>query len=215
MIIILYILGVLLFILAALLLLPWRFGLQAANQPALDIKAELKWAFGLLGFRASYDSEGFNTRIILFGFSKALSSDNQKTGTDSAPEKRKRKGRRGSLSDYLNRSLIASFTRLLRSLVRALHLDVNLSGRYGFEEPDITAMAALLIRFLAGGGSAINLTPDYSQSVVDVSGYLRGRVIIAQILGIGIRFLFSKPVRAIWWPKIKIRRKRKEIIQYA
>jgi len=113
----------------------------------------------------------------------------------------------------LNRSLIASFTHLLRSLVRALHLDVNLSGRYGFEEPDITALAALLIRFL-GRGSVLNLTPDYSQAIADISGYIRGRVIIAQVLGIGMRFLFSKPVRAIWWPKIKFKRKRKEIIQY-
>jgi len=113
----------------------------------------------------------------------------------------------------LNRSLIASFTHLLRSLVRALHLDVNLSGRYGFEEPDITALAALLIRFL-GRGSVLNLTPDYSQAIADISGYIRGRVIIAQVLGIGMRFLFSKPVRAIWWPKIKLKRKRKEIIQY-
>ncbi|MEN6389566.1 MAG: hypothetical protein ABFD04_04070 [Syntrophomonas sp.] len=214
MIVILYILGVFLLIVAAILILPWRFGLQAQNQPALDITAELKWALGMLGFRASYDREGFNSQIILFGFGKALGSDNKKSGTDSKSEKPKRKRQRGALSDYLNRSLIVSFTRFLRRLIKALRLDINLSGRYGFEEPDVTAMAALLTRFL-GCGNTINLQPDYSQTVLDINGYIRGRVIIAQILGIGMQFLFSKPVRAKWLPKIKFKRKGKEIIQYA
>ena len=214
MIIILYILGVLLLMLAALLLLPWRFRLQAANQPALDIEAELKWASGMLGFRAWYNREGFDSQLLIFGFRKSLSSVQRKTGTDSGPKESKRKPRKGARSDYLNPAMITSFTRLLRSLVRALRLDVNLNGRYGFEEPDITAMAALLISFL-DRGCAINLKPDYSRAIADISGYIRGRVIIAQILGIGVRFLFSMPFRAIWWPRIRSNKKRKELIQYA
>ncbi|MEQ8174189.1 MAG: hypothetical protein ABRQ26_03885 [Syntrophomonadaceae bacterium] len=213
MIIILYILGAFLLILASLLLLPWRFGLQAENQPALEIKAELEWAFGTFGFRASYGSGGFNSQVVIFGFARHLSSDKKETAVDTASEKPKRKPRRGALSDYLNRSMIASLILLLRRLIKALHLDVNLSGRYGFEEPDITAITTLLIGFL--GGSAINLKPDYSRGILDIRGYVRGRVIVARILVIAVQFLLSKPVRAIWRPNITIKRKRKEIIQYA
>lgn len=200
-------------LLAMILLVPWRFEIQADNETYLEVKAEFKWAAGLLGLEASYDSGGFTARIRLFGLSKPLSSGKKMSEADATPKKPKRKRRKSSLSDYLNRSMIASFTRLLHSLIKALHLDAKVSGSYGFEEPDITAMSALLIMLL-GSSPSINLKADYSQAIVDVRGYIRGRIIIAQMLGIGIQFLVSKPVRAIWWPKIKIKRKRKEIIQY-
>lgn len=213
MIIVLYVLGVLLLILVAILFIPLRFELQANNQPALSIIAKLKWAFGMVGFKAAYGSEGLSTQAFFFGLSRPLNSDKNRPQTDSAAEKPEHKRGRGSLLNYLNRSMLASITLLLRRLIKALRLDVNLSGRYGFEEPDVTAMAALISGFL--NSSAVNLQPDYSRAILDIRGYVRGRIILAQLLLIAARFLFSKPVKAIWWPKIKTRRKGKEIIQYA
>jgi hypothetical protein len=138
-----------------------------------------------------------------------------------APGKKKPRTEKGgggssvNIASFINRDLFVAIKVAFRQLVRALHFDLNLSGTYGFEDPSLTGFTVGVISAANRGSRSIDLNPDFTREVVDMRGGIRGWVIPLQIMAICIVFLFRKPVRAMWWPKIKFKKKQKEAVRYA
>lgn len=210
---ILVILGILLVI---ILLVPFNFGFAGEWVHALRFQGEVGWAGGLLGFKMTYDEGRYNLVLAFLGLRKVMPQRERKTSREKkqSPTKGETKSG-GGMWKFVNRQLFSAVKMTFSKLVRALHLNLKLFGRYGFDDPSLTGITAGLIAALGRSGSSIELNPDFSEEVVQIRGSAGGWFIPLHILAIGIVFLFKKPVRAVWWSKIKFRKKQKEAVQYA
>jgi hypothetical protein len=210
---ILIILGVLLGI---ILLAPFHFDFGGEYKESLNLQGQVGWAGGLLKIRIIRSEGIFHWSLGFLGLKKSNPVGTRKNISPQKPRaEKKRAGSTGNLTSFLNLQLFTAVKVVFRKLVRGLHLRWNLSGIYGFDDPSMTGVMIGVIAALNGGSSSLDLNPDFNRAVVDIRGSIRGWFSPLQILAICIVFALKKPVRAIWWPKIKIRKKQKEALKYA
>lgn len=202
-----------------ILLAPVNFGLggeYGEYAHGLSFKGRVGWAGGLLGFKITYSEGNLNLVLQILGLNKILTPRDSRTPRGKKPSREKgRPQSGGSILSIINRQLFSAVSVFLGRLVRALHLDLKLSGRYGFDDPCLTGMSAAIIAVLNRGGSSVDLNPDFSGETVEIRGSIRGWFIPLHILVIALVFLLKKPVRAVWWSQINFKRKQKEVVQYA
>ena len=117
--------------------------------------------------------------------------------------------RRRVLRALRSPGLAAAALRLVARTVRATHpRDVQLSGRFGFDDPADTGqiwalMAGPLSAALAGpaaaAGISMSLSPDFQGRALALEGGGRFTVIPGQLLAVVLAFVFSRgPRRAAW-----------------
>jgi len=220
--VLIYILLAFIALLGLLLLAPIHFDIGGEYAESLRFQGRVRWAGGLLSLEILHREGKFYGALGIFGLEKAISIRGGKKPKSEENIKsnklfsQKGDGKSvGNISSFLNLQLFTAVKNVFHRLVRALHLGLILSGTYGFEDPSLTGMAVGLLAALNIDNSSIDLSPDFTRAVVDMRGSFKGWIIPLQILVIGIVFLLMKPVRAIWWPKIKFRKKQKEAVQYA
>ncbi|HWP95432.1 MAG TPA: hypothetical protein VN426_01135 [Syntrophomonadaceae bacterium] len=213
--VLIYCLSILAVLLAAVILAPIQYCLLGEYAQGFDFRGRIRWAGGFFSFEMIRSDRKVHLSLGLMGIRKNISPGAGKsTKTEKPSPKKGREKSFGNIMAFINRQLFTALKNLLGKIIRALHLNMNLSGTYGFEDPSLTGMVMGLIATLPGIGGSIDLHPDFTQSIVDIRGSIRGWFVPLQILAIGVVFIFKKPVRALWWPKIKIRRKQKEVVQY-
>lgn len=198
---------------AIVLIAPIHFSFGGDYAQKLNLQGRITWAGGLISLEMILNEGKTHLSFGLLGLKKAISVPEKK----AAPKKKRSsgKGPLGNISSFINRQLFTAVKVVLQKLLRALHLHFNLSGLYGFDDPSLTGVMVGTIAALNLDNSSIALDPDFTRAVIDIKGSFRGWFIPLHILAIGIVFLFKKPVRAIWWPKIKFKKKQKEDVQYA
>ncbi len=204
-------------LLALFLLVPIHFDGSFEYAGHLNITGRIRWASGLICFEINRHQEMLCWRLRVLGFRKSgpvRNAGEERGLLEKTSSKKRQSGSPGKIMSYVNRQLLAEIKTVSLKLMRALHLDLNLSGRYGFDDSSLTGYAAAVMAAL-NSGSSVNLVPDFSREVLDVRGNLKGWLIPMRIIGIALSFLLKKPVRAIWWPMIKFRKKQKEVFKYA
>jgi len=208
--------------LAIISLAPIHFDIWGEYADSVSFQGRVRWAGGLLGFEILRREGNFHWTLGIFGLkkSKPETAEKKTPKNEKNPKSEKRQAQKGrdksigNIASFLNLQLFKAVKDVFHKLVGALHLDLNLSGTYGFDDPSLTGVTVGFIAALDRGSSSIDLTPDFSREVVDVRGSIKGWIIPLQILAICVVFLLMKPVRAIWWPRIKFRKKQKEAVQY-
>ena len=214
--VLIYILVTLGALLGIILLVPINFGFRGEFAESLSFQGQVGWAGGLFRLEIIRSEGILHWAMSFLGMKKSIPKSAKETPASKKPPTKKKVSRStGSISTYINRQLFAAVKVVLRKLVQSLHLNLNLSGTYGFDDPSLTGVTAGLIAAIFGKSASIELKPDFTEAVVDVKGSIRGWFIPLQIVVICIVFSLSKPVRAIWWPKIKFRKKQKEVVKYA
>ncbi len=220
--VLLYILYTLAVLLGIILLAPIHFDFGGEYAQSLSFQGRMRWAGGLLGLEIDHREGKFNGALGIFGLKKTISirsgktANSEKTSKSQKTHSPKKDNDSGSnISSFFNLQLFTAVNNVFHQLVRALHLRLNLSGTFGFDDPSLTGVTLGLISTFDRGSGSLDLTPDFTRAVVDMRGSFKGWMIPLQILVIGIVFLLMKPVRAIWWPKIKFRKKQKGAAQYA
>jgi hypothetical protein len=70
-------------------------------------------------------------------------------------------------------------------------------GTYGFDDPYYTGITCALINTLMPyiEGFRVNLTPVFDEAVLKGRFKIQGKVVMAVILWIAIKFILSQPVR--------------------
>jgi hypothetical protein len=209
-------------LLGLIILAPLHFEVEGEYAESLSFQGQVRWAGGLLSFAMVRREGTFQWSWSFIGVKMAATEKKGKTDKiekashRKKPDTQKGKGDSGgSISSYLNPQLFMAVKEVIFKLLRALHLRVNVSGTYGFDDPSLTGMTMGLMSALNSRKNTIDLTPDFTREIFDIRGSMAGWIIPLQILVIAIVFLLMKPVRAIWWPKIKFRKKQKEAVQYA
>jgi len=99
--------------------------------------------------------------------------------------------------------LLLAILKTLLSIIKACHLRLQLSGRYGTTDPALTGLAAGLIAALPAEHGSLNVHPDFSGPALELAGKASGRVIPLVMLGLALQLLMAKPVARLWWPGLK------------
>ncbi len=216
-----YILITLAFLLGLVLLVPIHFDLLGEYKESLSLQGRVRWAWRVVSLEIIRSEGRFHWTLSLLGLKKVdpkregEAVKSEKTLKSEKSLEKKRGDSINNLSSFINLQLFTAMKDVLHKFVRALHMRLNLSGMYGFDDPSLTGITVGLIAAFNRGKNSIDLNPDFTREVVDVRGSFKGWFVPLQILAIGLVFLFKKPVRAIWWPKIKLKRKQKEAVKYA
>lgn len=204
-------------LLIAILLVPIHFYFQGGYAQRVNFQGRIRWTGGFLSLDITRSEGKIQTSLGLLGIKKHMSPGAGTSRKDQkpSPEKGREKSSGNNIMDFISRQLFAAVKDLLGKLIRAWHLNINLAGIYGFEDPSLTGIVMGLIATFQYVSGSIDLSPDFTEAVVDIQGSIRGWFVPLQVLVIALVFIFKKPVRALWWPKIKIKRKQKEAVQYA
>lgn len=215
-----YVLIALAALLGVILLAPVHIDFRGEYAQTLSFHGRLRWAGGLLSLDLRHGEGRLELTPGCLGLKKTLKNAEEKKqpgGLKLRSGKKKRKGQSEiSPLSFLNLRLLQAVYESIRRLLRALHLNMKLSGVYGFDDPSLTGIVLGVMTALNTGMSySIDLKPEFAGEAVDLRGDIKAWFIPLHILIIGLRLIFKKAVRAIWWPKIKNSRKHKEAVQYA
>jgi Protein of unknown function (DUF2953). len=217
---ILWILAVLALI---LLIAPVDFSLEGELAESPNFQGRVRWVGGILSLNVIRRQGKNETVWGILGFAKQNpdrrekeSGKPKKDGKDKHEDttKRRKKSTTG-ITAFLNLEFFMAVKKGFYKLVHSLHLKINLSGVYGFDDPSLTGIVMGLAYALKIKNSSINIKPDFTREVVDLRGRFQGWFVPLQIIFTALGILLMKPVRAIWWPKIKFRKKQKEAVKYA
>ncbi|WP_276623779.1 hypothetical protein [Syntrophomonas wolfei] len=217
--VLIYVLIALAALLGVILLAPVHIDFRGEYAQTLSFHGRLRWAGGLLSLDLKHHHGKLELTPGCLGlkktFKKAAEGKKQPDGQESGPDKR-RKGQSDSPLSFLNLRLLAAVNKSIRRLLRALHLKVKLSGVYGFDDPSLTGFVLGVMTALGTVKNySIDLKPEFAGEAVDLRGWIQTWFIPFHILFIVLGLILKKPVRAIWWPKIKNSKKHKEAVQYA
>ncbi|MDW7671786.1 MAG: hypothetical protein SCK57_05775 [Bacillota bacterium] len=110
------------------------------------------------------------------------------------------------LRDAFSRELMAVIRRFLRKIWKALRPQVfHVKVVYGLPDPYETAMInnGLMALFAVWPHRTLQLQPVFHDSLVDVSGNIKGSLVLFTFLAAALQLVLAKPVRRIWWPLLK------------
>lgn len=214
--ILLYIFLIVLVLLIVVLLVPFHFSFQGGYAKALSFQGRVAWAGGLASFMMVHKEGKTQLSYGILGFIKQVPARRKKDSPEGEKSGKKRIiDSLSSLPLYLNQQIFVSVKDLMKKLLGAMHLQLNLSGIYGFDDPSLTGMIMGAIAVLEIKNNTVCLNPDFTGAVIDIKGSFGGWFVPLHILAIVVIFIFKKPVRAIWWPKINFKKKQKEVFKYA
>lgn len=211
-----YALYTLLIVLLALLLAPTSFHVRGGYQLELNLQAKIRWLGGLFSLEVLYSGGGTLLTPSLFGLKKNIPLPRAKGKSKGKTTGQKRSFPSGfSFTDLVDREFCAEVKALLRNLRLATHLRLVISGRYGFDDPSATGLALAFISAALWMCGTVHLNPDFAGQAMEIEGNAWGYFIPFRLIVIFLLFVWARPVRAVWWPLIKKRKRIKEAVGYA
>jgi len=221
---VLIVLLLILLLITGVLSLPLAFkagGRLSIKEQQLEVRIAWGWRLLVATIGMNRGKTAFELRLA--GITLPVNRKNP--GTVKAKEKRKAAGRKKkkqgfdffAVSKMFNRKFLAAVLAFLKRVFRSLRLRLRLAGSYGTGDPALTGLLAGLTAALNAGQVNLDLEADFSGPALDLAGETSGRIVPVVLLYLTIRFLWTGPVRKLWWARLKLkfgRRKIKEGAQY-
>jgi len=91
---------------------------------------------------------------------------------------------------------------LCQRIWNSLKLKGYLGGEYGAQDPALTGYIAAFVAVVSGDCDGVELNPRFEGAHLNLRGKVEGRLIPALVIGAGLRFALSRPVRGIWWSRL-------------
>ncbi|MEN1761687.1 hypothetical protein [Anoxynatronum sibiricum] len=110
------------------------------------------------------------------------------------------------LREALTRELFAVIRRFLHKIWKALRPQIfRIKVVYGLPDPYQTAVINnfLMALFAVWPHQTLQLQPVFHDSLVDVSGNIKGSLVPIAFLAAALQLILAKPVRRIWWPLLR------------
>ena len=104
------------------------------------------------------------------------------------------------------RELMTGVRRFLQKIWKALRPEIfTIKVVYGLPDPYETALInnCILTLFAVWPHQALQLHPVFHDSLVDVTGNIKGSLVPMAFLAAALQLMLAKPARRIWWPLIK------------
>jgi hypothetical protein len=106
---------------------------------------------------------------------------------------------------YLDIKILSTLYKAVKQILAALSLKLEGEASFGFEDPALTGLTCgfMAAAGLAGQHPGLKLFPNFQEA--DFAGFLsvRGRFTVGKVLFVLIQFLLSRPVRRLWWPRLR------------
>lgn len=158
------------------------------------------------------DSFGRSSPPLKAGKSRA---SQDKKGSGQPPGKKKPALSFSEALDHLRqaltRELMSAIKRFLQKIWKALRPQLfHIKVVYGLPDPYETAVINnfLMALFAVWPHQTLQLHPVFHDSLVEITGNLKGSLVPGAFLAAALQLLFAKPVRRIWWPLVKQHRKK-------
>ena len=210
-----YLVNSLAVILVIVLLTPISFNLRGGYFQELHLNGRICWAGELASLEVVSNQGKTNLVLGLLWLKIPIGSDKRKIKTRKTTKNRRQHSKSAPhFSTFINRRTFIAVKAVMNKLKRAMHLHIDVSGQYGFDDPSLTGYVMAILSALLWSCNTINLCPDFTGAGANIQGKARGYFIPLHIATIIILFLLTKPIRDIWWPMIR-RKKQKEAVQYA
>lgn len=204
---ILWLIKFILFCIAAVfvgvLFIPLKYSISGEKGDCSQLHIEASWFFKLVKTTAFFKSGlAPETEFILAGCGIDVSGNGKKEKKPPR-EKEKKTGKRKKKihpKHVLSKGMLKSISDLLRDFLRWLKpKKFILSGTVGFEDPYYTGIICGLLHVFEEPlrNNRIDVISIFDREVIEVSFEMEGKLTIAVLLLICMKFVLSKPVRGI------------------
>lgn len=213
MIILLIILLLMAVLLVTIMIVPFCYSFSGYWQDTL--RAELDIKMGIVRAEMVFDANN-RFRVSTLGF--CLAEKRLSRGENRGKTKERKKEPR-SLADivaFMDRAFVQS---LLHTIVKTIRMiapqTMEARGVLGFDDPYYTGLLASLRCLLP----QIDIKPDFTRQIRDISFSIKGRIIILKVLYYALRFIFSRETRLVMkkarqWKKSRKNATRSSIAVY-
>ncbi|MEQ8237134.1 MAG: hypothetical protein ABRQ23_10165 [Syntrophomonadaceae bacterium] len=210
-----YVLLGLLLLVMVLFFLPINFAGEGSVAEGWSGQVDVSWAGGILA--GSWRKERasppeFSLRLAGKSLNGKKSVSPVEPTVPTPPKARSKRGS-SSIRPWLDRAVIREALRLCRRIWDSLKMKGYLGGEYGSQDPALTGYIAAFLAVVAGDCDGVKLYPRFEGAHLNLRGKVEGRLIPALVIGAGLRFALSRPIRAIWWSKLgsKIKKNRRRM----
>lgn len=197
-----YILAIILLILLAVLFIPIEYGASGyKDEEDYNLKVHVSWFFRGLAFSCILENTIWpKLNFKLFGFEVKQKRDGK---SENKSEKKKKKQKEKSGKDagkFFNKEFISKAIGAVVDVLVYLKPRVfDIQAVFGFDDPSYTGLACIVVYNIPrmGENCNIDLTPVFDEEVLKGRFNIQGRIVLATILWIALKFILSKPVRNI------------------
>ncbi len=195
--ILLYVVIIIVALIAIILVIPFQYSCSGFKYEKTYLEAKVKWLFGVLKFGFSYDSEtGALKEFRVFGI-KPSSKENKESSVKKKNTKKQKKssGKVGiSLMKELFKEGLSAFKKVFNKIKPKKFI---LSAKVGFDDPYNTGVLRAVLSIFHKEIQRYDVKIDtvFDDEVIEGRFLIQGRIVIAELIPIVIKFMFSRPVK--------------------
>ena len=181
-------------ILLLVLFIPFGYKAKAVSLDERNVRFNIYWLFGLVGFLGYYASEqGFEGKVNIFGFKKNIETKEK----EKKEKKEKKKKKKKRILGVLNISGIRYLLENIKKIIRHIRPDkIEGYGRLGFDDPYNTAAVCSFLEILRGWHlHKLNLDYVFDEEVYEGEINIEGRIFIIYLVYIAARLYLNKSTR--------------------
>jgi len=199
--IIIFILLLLSLILLAVLFIPIEYSARGhRDEDTFAVSANISWFFkGLILSFIKQKGSMYQLIFKALGF-EVNQNKKQESEYKKKKEKKKEENSKKNAGRFLNKKFIEQVLKALNDVLKYLKPRIlDIEGKFGFDDPSLTGLSCILVYNipLRGQNYNINITPAFDEEVLEGKFNIQGRIVIAVILWIALKFVLSPPVRNI------------------
>lgn len=184
-------------LIAIILVIPFQYSCSGFKYEKTFLKAKVKWLFGGVKFVFSYDSQtGTLKEFRLFGIK--LSPKEHKKNLIQRENKKKKKKTSGKIGISLMKELfkegLSAFKKVFNRIKPKKFM---LNAKVGFDDPYNTGVLRAVLSIFQKEIQRYDVKIDtiFDDEVIEGRFLIQGRIIIAELIPIAIKFMFSRPVK--------------------
>ncbi|HYE84606.1 MAG TPA: DUF2953 domain-containing protein [Clostridia bacterium] len=200
-------------LLMLLIIIPFNYSGQVLAAGGFKVQLSFGWAWKLLGINAEIEGEAvdislrvLDKRVYRLKNRKPEEAEKQAEQKPEKEEKEKKRGKGPGIRDFADKALIREVLDYIKRVLDiAKPKYFHLYGTYGFDDPSLTGVvcgATGIIRNLIPN-ARLNLTPDFTQEIIDLDLRAEGSMTVGSLAYQTLRTAFKKPVRRILFRRKK------------
>lgn len=174
----------------------------------------LPYRFELIGVRDANETTTADAKILLGGVRLHTFRIAPREKKEEKPKKEKEKKEKKrserlktagmNMAKRISPDAVRETWMLLVALWRSLQLKARVTGVYGFDDPSTTGLVYGAYQAVARPlGIADTVYPVFTEKRLQGEAFLSARIWPADILIDALTYIFSRPVRRIWFPEIR------------
>jgi hypothetical protein len=209
--VILYLIAALLLILITLLVVPFSYKGEGSVSGEISYSYSVGWFWNLFNIRGTSGEENLKTEIYLsnkrlFTVKSKLDTEKELDEDDENKEEKESSRSVNNLRSMFDTKVIKEGFNYLKKIVKQISPKyLHLHGTYGFEDPSVTGMTAGFMYTLQDlwPQSKIRLQPCFTEEILELEIKAAGSITAGKLVWDTARFILKKDIRKIIFKRNK------------